>query len=34
MRAASRAEYESKYTAEKNYAMLAEIYRVAVESRR
>ena len=33
MRAAARAEYESKYTAEKNYAMLAEIYRVAAEPR-
>ena len=31
MRVAARAEYEAKYTAERNYATLAEIYRVALE---
>ena len=31
MRAAVRAEYEQKYTAETNYARLAEIYETAIE---
>ncbi|NLS97179.1 MAG: glycosyltransferase family 4 protein [Planctomycetaceae bacterium] len=31
MRVAARAEYENKYTAERNYATLAEIYRIAIE---
>ena len=31
MRVAARAEYETKYTAERNYATLAGIYKVAIE---
>lgn len=31
MRVAARAEYEAKYTAERNYATLARIYNVAIE---
>lgn len=34
MAAAARTEFESKYTAEANYAMLMEIYRAAMENRR
>lgn len=34
MAAAARAEFEAKYTAEANYAMLMEIYRSAMENRR
>ena len=29
----ARAEYESKYTAERNYPMLMEIYRQVLEAR-
>jgi glycosyltransferase involved in cell wall biosynthesis len=34
MRAAARREYEQKYTAERNYKMLMEIYERAIESSR
>lgn len=34
MGAAARAEFEAKYTAERNYAMLMEIYAQAIEERR
>ncbi len=34
MRAAARSEYEQKYTAERNYKMLIEIYDRAIESAR
>ena len=33
MRCAARAEYESKYTAERNYSMLKEIYQQAISQR-
>lgn len=34
MRREARAEYEAKYTADRNYAMLMDIYRRAIESRK
>jgi hypothetical protein len=34
MRQAARAEYEAKYTAERNYHMLMAIYQLAVQQRR
>lgn len=34
MRYAARAEYEAKYTADRNYEMLMDIYRTAIERRK
>lgn len=34
MRAAARAEYEAKYTAERNYGLLMDIFRRAIEAER
>jgi hypothetical protein len=34
MRREARAEFEAKYTAEKNYERLIEIYELAAEQRR
>lgn len=34
MRQEARAEYEAKYTAERNYQMLMEIYQQAIDNHR
>ncbi len=34
MRKEARAEYEAKYTAERNYQMLMEIYQRAIDDHR